>query len=251
MKIIVGVKRVVDYNVRVRLKQEGGGLAPDLDNLKMSMNPFDEIALEEAVRLREKGAAQQVLAVSVGAAAAQDILRAALAAGADRAVLVEAEPMPQPLDIARLLGRLALAEQAELVLLGKQAIDDDSNQTGQILAGLLGWGQAAFASAVTIKDGKAVVERETDNGVETIEVRLPAVITADLRLNEPRYAGLANIMKARKQPIERLTAADLGVEPQPQMEVLELGCPPERKAGPKLDSVDALLDILRAEGLLG
>jgi len=251
MKIIVGVKRVVDYNVRVRLKQEAGGLTPDLDNLKMSMNPFYEIALEEAVRLREKGAAQQVLAVSVGAAAAQDVLRAALAAGADRAVLVEAEPMPQPLDIARLLGRLALAEQAGLVLLGKQAIDDDSNQTGQILAGLLGWGQAAFASAVTIKDDKAVVERETDNGVETIEVRLPAVITADLRLNEPRYAGLANIMKARKQPIERLTAADLGVEPQPQLEVLELGYPPVRKAGPKLDSVDALLDRLRAEGLLG
>jgi len=251
MKIIVGVKRVVDYNVKMRLKQDSGGLALDLDNLKMSMNPFDEIALEEAVRLREKGAAREVIAVSIGSAAAQNVLRAALAAGADRAVLVEAEPMPQPLDIARILGRIAQMEQAGLVLLGKQAIDDDSNQTGQILAGLLGWGQASFASAVAIKGEEAVVERETDSGVETVAVHLPAVITADLRLNEPRYASLPNIMQARKKPIERHSPAELGIVPHPQLEVLELDYPPARKAGIKLDSVEALLARLRADGAIG
>lgn len=246
MKIIVGVKRVVDYNVKVRLREQNGALALDLDNLKMSMNPFDEIALEEAARLRESGAASAVIAVSIGAPAAQDILRGALALGADRAVLVPAEPLPQPLDIARIFAKIAALEQADLVLLGKQAIDDDSNQIGQMLAGLLGWGQASFVSAAQVKDREIVAERETDGGTQTLAVRLPAVLTADLRLNAPRYAGLAGMMKARKMPIERKSLEELGIVPQPQMEVLRLERPAARKAGIKLKNVDELLEELRA-----
>jgi len=250
MKILVGVKRVVDYNVRVRLKESGGGLVPDVDNLKMSMNPFDEIALEEAVRLKEKGAASEVIAVTVGAAAAQTVLRDALAAGADRAILVETEHTLEPIEIARIFAVLAKNEQASIVLLGKQAIDDDCNQTGQMLAARLGWAQASFASEVQISGQELTVARETDKGTQTLIMSLPAVITADLRLNEPRYAGLPNIMKARKKPIEKKTLADLGIKPRCHVEVLEYAAPSARKAGIKLENVDALIEKLREDRLI-
>lgn len=246
MKVIVGVKRVVDYNVKVRVRADGSGV--ELANVRMSMNPFDEIALEEAVRLREKGDAAEVIAVSIGIAAAQETLRTALAMGADRAILVECEAMPEPLDIARILSRIVRAETAGLVILGKQAIDDDSNQTGQMLAAILGWGQAAFASAVRIENGEAVVSREVDAGIEVIAVRLPAVITADLRLNEPRYASLPNIMKARRKPVEHQTPAGLGVDVRPHLKVLKVEEPPARQPGVRVKNVAELVEKLRGEG---
>src|SRR5574337_1737083 len=229
MKILVAVKRVLDFNVKVRVRPDGGGV--DLANLKMSMNPFDEIAVEEAVRLKERGVATEIVAVSCGAAACQETLRTALALGADRALLVQTDAELQPLAVAKLLAALAAKEAPQLVILGKQAIDDDSNQTGQMLAALLDWPQAAFASKVEIADGKATVKREIDGGLETVSVALPAIVTTDLRLNEPRYATLPNIMKAKKKPLETLKPADLGVDVTPRLATLKVVEPAARSAG--------------------
>lgn len=245
MKVIVGVKRVVDYNVKVRVRTDGSGV--ELANVRMSMNPFDEIALEEAVRLREKGVANEVIAVSVGSVAAQETLRTALAMGADRAILVTGEDALEPLEIAAVFKELVKAEAPDLVIFGKQAIDDDSNQTGQMLAGLLGWGQATFASAVTIENGEAIVAREVDAGIQTVVVRLPAVITADLRLNEPRYASLPNIMKARKKPIEEKTLAALGLVHKSHLKILKVEEPAARKPGILVNTVAELVEKLRNE----
>jgi len=245
MKVIVGVKRVVDYNVKVRVRTDGSGV--ELANVRMSMNPFDEIALEEAVRLREKGVANEVIAVSVGSVAAQETLRTALAMGADRAILVTGEDALEPLEIAAVFKELVKAEAPDLVIFGKQAIDDDSNQTGQMLAGLLGWGQATFASAVTIENGEAIVAREVDAGIQTVAVRLPAVITADLRLNEPRYASLPNIMKARKKPIEEKTLAALGLVHKSHLKILKVEEPAARKPGIRVNTVAELVEKLRNE----
>jgi len=245
MKVIVGVKRVVDYNVKVRVRADGRKV--ELANVRMSMNPFDEVALEEAVRLKEKGIVSEVIAVSIGVEAAQETLRTALAIGADRAILVACEEMPEPLDVARVFREIAMAETAGLVILGKQAIDDDSNQTGQMLAGLLGWGQATFASAVRVENGEAIVSREVDAGIQTVAVRLPAVITADLRLNEPRYASLPNIMKARKKLIERQTFARLGIAAQLRLKVLKTEEPAARQPGIRVGNVAELVEKLRHE----
>ncbi|HEY5633040.1 MAG TPA: electron transfer flavoprotein subunit beta/FixA family protein [Burkholderiaceae bacterium] len=245
MKILVPVKRVVDYNVKVRVKSDGSGV--DIANVKMSMNPFDEIAVEEAIRLREKGVATEVIVVSCGLAACQETLRTALAIGADRAILVETDAELQPLAVAKLLKALADKEQPGLVILGKQAIDDDAGQTGQMLAALAGMPQAAFASKVEVADGRATVTREVDGGLETISVALPAVITADLRLNEPRYVTLPNIMKAKKKQLDNVKPADLGVDPTPRLKTLKVSDPPGRKAGVKVADVAALVDKLRNE----
>ncbi len=245
MKLMVAVKRVLDFNVKVRVKGDGSGV--DLDNVKMSMNPFDEIAVEEAVRLREAGIADEVVAVSIGPAQAQDTLRAALAMGADRAILVPAEGRVEPLSIAKILKAIAERERPDLIILGKQAIDDDSNQTGQMLAALLGRPQATFASALTIEDGAATVTREVDGGLETIRVALPAVVTTDLRLNEPRYASLPNIMKAKKKPLEEIALSELGVDITPRHKVLSVTAPPPRPAGVMVASVDALVARLKTE----
>jgi electron transfer flavoprotein beta subunit len=249
MKILVPVKRVVDYNVKVRVKADNTGV--ELDNVKMSMNPFDEIAVEEAVRLKEAGIATEVLAVTCGVAAAQDILRTALAIGADRAILVdvgaaELETL-QPLAVAKLLKAISDKEQPGLVLCGKQAIDDDANQTAQMLAALQGWPQATFASKVVIGDGKATVTREVDGGLETLAVSLPAVISADLRLNEPRYATLPNIMKAKKKPLETIAAASLGVDIAPRLAVRTVQEPAKRKAGVIVPDVATLIEKLKNE----
>ncbi len=245
MKILVPVKRVVDYNVKVRVKSDGSGV--DIANVKMSMNPFDEIAVEEAIRLREKGVATEVIAVSCGLAACQETLRTALAIGADRAILVETDVELQPLAVAKLLKALVDKEQPGLVILGKQAIDDDAGQTGQMLAALAGLPQAAFASKVEVADGKAKVTREVDGGLETISITLPAVVTADLRLNEPRYVTLPNIMKAKKKQLDNVKPADLGVDPAPRLKTLKVSDPPGRKAGVKVADVAALVDKLRNE----
>lgn len=245
MKVIVGVKRVVDYNVKVRVRTDGSGV--ELANVRMSMNPFDEIALEEAVRLREKGVANEVIAISVGSVAAQETLRTALAMGADRAILVTGEDALEPLEIAAVFKELVKAEAPDLIIFGKQAIDDDSNQTGQMLAGLLGWGQATFASAVNIENGEAIVAREVDAGIQTVAVRLPAVITADLRLNEPRYASLPNIMKARKKPIEEKTLAELGLVHKSHLKILKVEEPAARKPGIRVNTVAELVEKLRNE----
>ena len=245
MKILVPVKRVVDYNVKVRVKSDGSGV--DIANVKMSMNPFDEIAVEEAIRLREKGVATEVIVVSCGLAACQETLRTALAIGADRAILVETDAELQPLAVAKLLKALADKEQPGLVILGKQAIDDDAGQTGQMLAALAGMPQAAFASKVEVADGRATVTREVDGGLETISVALPAVITADLRLNEPRYVTLPNIMKAKKKQLDNVKPADLGVDPTPRLKTLKVSDPPGHKAGVKVADVAALVDKLRNE----
>ncbi len=245
MKILVPVKRVVDYNVKVRVKADGSGV--DIAGVKMSMNPFDEIAVEEAIRLREKGVATEIVAVSLGIAACAETIRTALAMGADRGILVETDVDLQPLAVAKLLQALVDREAPGLVILGKQAIDDDMNATGQMLAALLGWPQATFASKVTI-DGDAIkVTREVDGGLETISSRLPAIVTTDLRLNEPRYASLPNIMKARKKPIETVKPADLGVDPAPRLRVLKVAEPPRRQAGRKVASVVELVSKLRNE----
>ena len=245
MKILVPVKRVVDYNVKVRVKADGSGV--ETANVKMSMNPFDEIAVEEAVRLKEAGIATEVVAVSCGVAAAQETLRTALAIGADRAVLVETDAELQPLAVAKLLKAVADKEAPQLVILGKQAIDDDSNQTGQMLAALLGWPQATFASKVVVGGGKVAVTREVDGGMETLELKLPAVITTDLRLNEPRYATLPNIMKAKKKPLDTHKPADLGVDVAPRLATLKVSEPPSRSAGVKVADVAQLIDKLKNE----
>jgi electron transfer flavoprotein beta subunit len=245
MKILVPVKRVVDYNVKVRVKADGTGV--ETANVKMSMNPFDEIAVEEAVRLKEKGAATEIIAVSVGPTAAQEQIRTALAMGADRGILVEQDGVVEPLAVAKILKALVVKEGPMLVILGKQAIDDDMNATGQMLAALLGWGQGTFASRIEIAGGAARVTREVDGGLETVSLTLPAVVTADLRLNEPRYASLPNIMKARKKPIAMVKPADLGVDASPRLTVLRVVEPPKRVAGRKVGSVAELVDKLRNE----
>jgi electron transfer flavoprotein beta subunit len=245
LKILVPVKRVVDYNVKVRVKSDGTGV--DLANVKMSMNPFDEIAIEEAVRLKEAGKATEVIAVSCGLTACQETLRTAMAIGADRAILVETDVELQSLAVAKLIKALADKEAPQLIILGKQAIDDDANQTGQMLAALLGWSQATFASKVVIDGGKATVTREVDGGLETIEVTLPAVITADLRLNEPRYATLPNIMKAKKKQLDVVKPADLGVDVAPRLATLKVSEPPTRSAGIKVADVAALVEKLKNE----
>jgi electron transfer flavoprotein beta subunit len=247
MKILVPVKRVVDYNVKVRVRSDGSGV--DIANVKMSMNPFDEIAVEEAVRLKEKGVATEIIAVSCGTAACQETLRTAMAIGADRAILVEvgAEVDLQPLAVAKLLAALVAKEQPQLVILGKQAIDDDANQTGQMLAALTGRPQATFASKVEIEGDRAKVTREVDGGLETISVALPAIVTTDLRLNEPRYVTLPNIMKAKKKPLETVKPADLGVDAAPRLKTLKVVEPAARKAGIKVPDVAALVDKLKNE----
>ena len=243
MKMLVPVKRVVDYNVKVRVKADGSGV--DLANVKMSMNPFDEIAVEEAVRLKEAGVVTEVVAVSCGAVACQETLRAALAIGADRAILVESDVELQPLAVAKLLKAVCDKEQPNLVICGKQAIDDDANQTGQMLAALAGWPQATFASKVTLADGKAQVTREIDGGLEVLSIKLPAVVTTDLRLNEPRYATLPNIMKAKKKPLDTVKPADLGVDVTPRLATLKVSEPPKRSAGERVADVAQLVDKLK------
>jgi electron transfer flavoprotein beta subunit len=245
LKIVVAVKRVVDANVKVGAKSDGTGV--DIANAKMSMNPFDEIAVEEAVRLREAGAATEVIAVSCGVAQCQETLRTALAIGADRAILVESNEDLQPLAVAKLLKAVVDKEQPHLVILGKQAIDDDSNQTGQMLAALANLPQATFASKVTIADGKATVSREVDGGSETLSLKLPAVVTTDLRLNEPRYVTLPNIMKAKKKPLETLKPEDLGIDVTPRLKTIKVSEPPKRSAGVKVADVKALVEKLKTE----
>ena len=245
MKALVAVKRVVDSNVKVRVKSDGTGV--DLANVKMSMNPFDEIAVEEAVRLKEKGAVTEIVAVSCGVAQCQETLRTALAIGADRAILVETADELQPLAVAKLLKALVDKEQPQIVILGKQAIDDDCNQTGQMLAALAGFGQAAFASKVEVADGHATVVREIDGGLETVKLALPAIVTADLRLNEPRYVTLPNIMKAKKKSLETFKPADLGVDVAPRLKTLKVAEPPMRSAGVKVPDVAALVAKLKNE----
>jgi electron transfer flavoprotein beta subunit len=243
MKILVSVKRVVDYNVKVRVKADGSGV--ETANVKMSMNPFDEIAVEEAVRLREAGVATEIVVVSCGVQACQETLRTALAIGADRAILVETDAELQPLAVAKLLKAVAQKESPQLVILGKQAIDDDSNQTGQMLAALLGWPQATFASKVSLADGKAEVTREVDGGLETVSIRQPAVVTTDLRLNEPRYVTLPNIMKAKKKTLEVLKPDVLGVDVAPRLTTVKVVEPSKRKAGAKVADAKALIEKLR------
>jgi len=245
MKLLVAVKRVVDYNVKVRVKSDRSGV--ETAGVKMSMNPFDEIAVEEAVRLKEKGVATEIIAVSAGVTQSQETIRTALAMGADRGILVETDVALEPLAVAKLLKAIVEKEGIELVLLGKQAIDDDMNATGQMLAALLGWPQGTFASKVEIADGVAKVIREVDGGLETVELKMPAVVTADLRLNEPRYASLPNIMKARKKPIDIVKPESLGVNVAPRLTTLKVEEPPVRKAGIKVSDVAALLDKLRNE----
>ena len=245
MKVLVSVKRVVDFNVKVRVKADGTGF--ETANVKMSMNPFDEIAIEEAVRLKEAGVATEILAVSCGPSACQETLRTALAIGADRAVLVESDAELQPLAVAKLMKAVCLKESPQLVIMGKQAIDDDSNQTGQMLAALLGWPQATFASKLKVANGRAEVTREVDGGLETVSVRLPAVVTTDLRLNEPRYVTLPNIMKAKKKSLEIVKPETLGVDVAPRLATLKVAEPSKRKAGVKLPDAKALVDKLRNE----
>jgi electron transfer flavoprotein beta subunit len=243
MKVLVPVKRVVDYNVKVRVRSDGSGV--DTANVKMSMNPFDEIGVEEAVRLKEAGVASEVIAVSVGVAQAQETLRTALAIGADRAILVESEDGIEPLAVAKVLKALVDREQPQLIIVGKQAIDDDSNQTGQMLAALAGLPQATFASKVTVADGRAVVAREIDGGAETLSLMLPALVTTDLRLNEPRYVTLPSIMKAKKKPLEVIKPADLGVDVSRRVRTLRVAEPPRRAAGVKVADATTLVDKLK------
>jgi electron transfer flavoprotein beta subunit len=245
MKVLVSVKRVVDYNVKIRVKADRSGV--ETANVKMSMNPFDEIAVEEAVRLKEAGKAGEIVAVSIGLPQCQETLRTALAMGADRAILIEADADMQPLAVAKVLKALVEREAPGLVILGKQAIDDDANQTGQMLAGLLEWSQGTFASKLMLADGEAEVTREIDGGLETLALKLPAVVTADLRLNTPRYASLPNIMKAKKKPIDVVKIADLRVDVAPRLATLSVEEPPKRSAGIKVGSVAELLDKLRNE----
>jgi electron transfer flavoprotein beta subunit len=248
MKLLVPVKRVVDYNVKVRVKADGSGV--DLANVKMSMNPFDEIAVEEAVRLKEKGKATEVIAVSIGPQQAQETIRTALAMGADRGILVKTDGPVEPLAVAKILKAIVDAEKPDFVITGKQAIDDDANQVGQMLAALLGWPQGTFAHSLELGEGIAKITREIDGGLQTVEVKLPAVMTTDLRLNEPRYASLPNIMKAKKKPIDEKSPADLGVDVTPRLKVLKVSEPPRRGGGVKVASVGELLDKLKADGVI-
>ncbi len=245
MKILVPVKRVVDYNVKIRVKADGSGV--ELSNVKMSMNPFDEIAIEEALRLKEAGKASEVILVSVGPAQAGETIRTGLAMGADRGILVKTDQPVEPLAVAKILKGIALAEEPGLIILGKQAIDDDCNQTGQMLAALLGWGQGAFASKVEMAEGTVDVTREVDGGLQTVTLKTPAVVTTDLRLNEPRYASLPNIMKAKKKPIDEKTPADYGVDVSPRLTVLKTTEPMGRKGGAKVGSVEELVSKLKNE----
>jgi len=245
MKILVAVKRVIDPNVKVRVKSDGTGV--ETANVKMAMNPFDEIGVEEAIRMREAGTAEEIVAVSIGPRQVQETIRTALAMGADRGIHVATDETVQPLAAAKLLKAVVEKEQPQIVILGKQAIDDDSGQTGQMLAGLLGWSQATFASKIVPGDGGAEITREVDGGLETVSVKLPVVITTDLRLNEPRYASLPNIMKAKKKPIEETTPADLGVDAAPRLKVIKVVEPPKRKAGVKVESAAELVDKLKNE----
>jgi len=247
MKILVPVKRVIDYNVKPRVKADGTGV--DLANVKMSMNPFDEIAVEEALRIKEAGKAEEVVAVSVGPAKAQETLRTALAMGADRAILIETDETVEPLAVAKLLAKVAAEENPGLILLGKQAIDDDSNQTGQMLAALLGWGQATFANTVSVEGDSVTVAREIDGGLQTVKLNTPAIVTTDLRLNEPRYASLPNIMKAKKKPLDIKTPGDYGVDIAPRLTTLKVTEPPVRSAGIKVADVDALVGKLKEMGV--
>ncbi|HEY8963577.1 MAG TPA: electron transfer flavoprotein subunit beta/FixA family protein [Alphaproteobacteria bacterium] len=244
MKILVPVKRVVDFNVKIRVKADQSGV--ELANVKMSMNPFDEIAVEEAVRLKEAGKATEIIAVSIGPAQAQDTIRTAMAVGADRGILVTAENV-EPLGVAKILKAIVDKEKPDLVIMGKQAIDDDSNQTGQMLAALLGWGQGTFASKVTIDGGNVGVVREVDSGLETVSLKLPAIVTTDLRLNTPRYAALPQIMKAKQKPLETLTPDALGVDVGPRLKTLKVEEPAKRKGGIKVPDVDTLIDKLKNE----
>jgi electron transfer flavoprotein beta subunit len=248
MKLLVAVKRVIDFNVKPRVRADGSGV--DLANVKMSMNPFDEIAVEEAIRLREKGVATEIVAVSIGPARAQETLRTALAMGADRAILIQTDEEVEPLAGAKLLAGVAKEEQPGLVILGKQAIDDDSNQTGQMLAALLGWGQGTFASKVEVDGESVAVTREVDGGLETVRLKLPAVVTTDLRLNEPRYASLPNIMKAKSKPLAQKSPADYGVDTAPRLTVLKVEEPAKRQAGVKVGSVDELIGKLKTLGVV-
>jgi electron transfer flavoprotein beta subunit len=249
MKLLVPVKRVIDYNVKPRVKADGTGV--DLANVKMSMNPFDEIAVEEAIRLKEKGVATEIVAVSIGPAKAQETLRTALAMGADRAILVQTDDAVEPLAVAKILAAIAKEEQPGMVILGKQAIDDDSNQTGQMLAALLAWGQGTFASKVEVNGDQVDVTREVDGGLETVRLTLPAIVTTDLRLNEPRYASLPNIMKAKSKPLAQKTPADYGVDTAPRLQTLSVREPSKREAGIKVNTVDELIDRLRTAGVVG
>jgi electron transfer flavoprotein beta subunit len=245
MKVLVAVKRVIDFNVKARVKPDGSGV--DLANVKMSMNPFDEIAVEEAIRMKEAGKATEIVAVSIGPAQASETIRTALAMGADRGILVKAESAVEPLAVAKILKGIVDAEKPNLVILGKQAIDDDSNQTGQMLAALLNWPQGTFASKVALEGDGVNVTREVDGGLQTVKLKLPAIVTTDLRLNEPRYASLPNIMKAKKKPIDEKVPADYGVDIAPRLKVLKTSEPAGRKAGVKVDSVAALIDKLKNE----
>ncbi len=245
MKVLVAVKRVIDPNVKVRVKADQSGV--ETANVKMAMNPFDEIGVEEAIRMREAGTVEEVIAVSIGAQQVQETIRTALAMGADRGIHVSTDETIQPLAAAKLLKAVIEKEQPQVVILGKQAVDDDAGQTGQMLAALLGWGQATFASKIVLGDGEAEVTREIDGGLEVIKVKLPMVATTDLRLNEPRYASLPNIMKAKKKPIEEMTPADLGVDPAPRLTLVKVVEPPKRKAGVKVETVAELVDKLKNE----
>jgi electron transfer flavoprotein beta subunit len=245
MKVLVAVKRVVDYNVKIRVKADGSGV--ELANVKMSMNPFDEIAVEEAIRLREAGTASEIIAVSVGPQQAQETIRTALAMGADRGILIKHDDYVEPLAVAKLLKKVIEEEQPGLVILGKQAIDDDCNQTGQMLSALLGWSQAAFASKVEISGDSATVTREIDGGLQTIKCKMPMIVTTDLRLNQPRYASLPNIMKAKKKPLDEKVAAEMGVDLAPKLKVVSTTEPPARQGGKKVGSVAELVDKLKNE----
>lgn len=248
MKILVPVKRVIDYNVKPRVKSDGSGV--DLANVKMSMNPFDEISVEEAIRLKEAGKAEEIIAVSVGPQKAQETLRTALAMGADRAILVMTDDEVEPLGVAKILAKIVEEEAPKLVICGKQAIDDDSNQTGQMLAALLGWGQGTFANTVAVDGDSIEVKREIDGGLQSVKLNLPAVVTTDLRLNEPRYASLPNIMKAKKKPMDEKTPADYGVDIAPRLTTTNVTEPPVRQAGEKVEDVDALVAKLKAVGAI-
>ncbi|MFC7419281.1 electron transfer flavoprotein subunit beta/FixA family protein [Iodobacter arcticus] len=248
MKVLVAVKRVVDYNIRPRIKADGSDV--DIAGVKMSINPFDEIAVEEALRMKERGVVTEIVAVTIGTAACQDVLRHALAMGADRVILLESDLELQPLGVAKLLKAIVDKEQPGLVILGKQAIDDDAGQTGQMLAALMNAGQGAFASSITVSDGEALVVREVDGGTETVALKLPAVITADLRLNEPRFVKLPNLMMAKKKPIETIAASDLGVDAAPRLKLLKAAEPLERKAGIKVANVAELVSKLREAGVI-
>lgn len=248
MKVLVAVKRVVDHNVKIRVKTDGSGV--DVSNVKMSMNPFDEIAIEEAIRLKEMGSVTEIVAVSVGSAQVQETLRTALAMGADRGILIKVDEAVEPLGVAKILKGVVDVEKPDMVFLGKQAIDDDANQTGQMLSALLNWSQATFASKLELNTGSAKVTREVDGGLQIIDVKLPAVVTVDLRLNQPRYASLPNIMKAKKKPLDEKTPADFGADVAPRLKVLKTEEPIARQAGVKVSSVGELVEKLKADGVL-